>query len=178
MNYIPIGSISIFINVSNNQNDIIDDKLINDIERIFEVDIQNQLSKYKFGFDFYVKAESKRGCIIETISVGIILTGVYKFIKDYDKVRNNLKLIGDDLKNVYLRIKGKKNAKSSVFKADDIEVIRDVSKVEAKTPVLFEKKTKKESIIISTHKITIMREDIKEKISIGDIEKLKKKNNK
>ncbi|KAA1242873.1 hypothetical protein [Aquimarina sp. RZ0] len=175
MNYIPIGSISVFINVANSQNQLINEKLLSDLESAFEADVKNELSKYQLDFDFYINAKSKRGCIIETISIGIILGAGYQFIKDYDKIRNNLKLISEDLKNVYIKITGKKNKKSNLFEAKKIEIIKDDSKIQSNVPLIIETETKKETITISTHKITILREDIKEKVSTSEIKKSKKK---
>ena len=175
VNFIPIGSISVFINVSNTQNQLINEKLLSDLESMFESYLKNELSKYQLGFDFYISAKSKRGCIIEIITIGIILREGYKFIKDYDKIKSNLKLISEDLKNVYLKITGKKNKKSNLFEVEKFELIKDDSSIQSNAPLIIETKTKKETITISKHKITIMREDIKEKVSTSDIKKSKNK---
>ena len=40
-----------------------------------------------------LRVEYELGCILTTISIGIIVGGLYKFVKDYKKIRPNIILI-------------------------------------------------------------------------------------
>lgn len=170
MKIYPVGSISIIINVANEQNIIIDDILLRKIEFTFENYLKNQFELYDIDVDFSIEINWQRGCINETVTLFIILADSYKFINDYDKIRNNLLLIFNDLKGLFLKIKGKKKLtlESSSLSEKEIKIIRELPAnhrkyYESGKGIIFFK-----SEVVSIHKIAIMREDLKKEISEKD----------
>ena len=167
MKIYPVGSISIIINVANEQNIILDDILLRKIEFTFENYLKNQFELYDIDVDFSIEINWQRGCINETVTLFIILADSYKYINDYDKIRNNLLLIFNDLKGLFLKIKGKKKLtlESSSLSEEEIKIIRELPAnyrkyYEAGKGIIFFK-----SEVITIHKIAIMREDLKKDVS-------------
>ncbi|WP_214072377.1 hypothetical protein [Mucilaginibacter sp. dw_454] len=54
-----------------------------------------------------LKVNTHVGCIVTTLTLGMIGTGIFAVTKDYEKLRANLPLILKDLKNGYLWIRTK-----------------------------------------------------------------------
>ena len=128
MEILPIGSISLFVNVDDNQNRFLTDKILSGISTIFKKEIKELIKRRNLEHELYLSSIQRRGCIIETISFAIVLGATYKFLKDYDKIRNNLILIFDDLKNTYLKISRKTTNESNTNKVleDEIELIKNL----------------------------------------------------
>jgi hypothetical protein len=166
MNIYPIGSISIFLNVSDQQNIFLDEELLEQISRKIEIDFKEQIMKYEFDVQFHINTSWKRGCIIQTITIGVILAGIYKFVIDYDKIRKNLKLITDDFKTAYLKIirKNKNEEKKNLF-SYEITIVRDSIEIlnfSAQSDNLI---ILTETELLSIHKLCLMRDDLVENIS-------------
>ena len=49
------------------------------------------------------------GCVLETISFGVVASLLYKGIKDYPKFRNGLIALAKDFNSVYLHLKKRKS---------------------------------------------------------------------
>jgi hypothetical protein len=195
MEVLPIGSITIFTNISDRQQSLFDtnlnqkvsDTIVNWIKNDFE-------NKFPEATVIILSYETKIGCIITPILIGIIVktaatagagaavgTGLtiaavggagYKFITDYDKVKKNLSAITNDIKNLWLKITHRKKKQDSKAAEREIEIYKDMPDELKKyytsgkdVVIISEKETK------TYHKVCVMREDIKEEITKETVEK-------
>jgi len=115
---VPLGSFTILTNTNFLQGtnpstelaQAISDKIVNHFK--------SRLSEFNNTEHVVVTdVHTENGCIITVVSLGAIVTSVYVFVKDYDKLRTNLRLIIDDFKNAYFKITTKKNDDSKYSEA-------------------------------------------------------------
>lgn len=174
MKIYSIGSVSIFVNVSNEQNNILDDVLLRKIALEFKNYLKQQIEQCDFDVDFQIEIDWKRGCIIETVTFGIIIVSAIKFLKDYDKLRNNLLKIIEDLKGAYLKIRGKKkdSSKFNKIRAEEIKITKDLPQQEKKYYESAKGIIYTETKITTTHKIAIIQSNLKKDVSEEEIKKL------
>lgn len=195
MEILPIGSITVFTNVSDRQKYLFDaelnykvsDALVNWIRNDFE----SQFSETKFVIIDY---ETKVGCIITPILIGIVVetiatagsgallgTGLtvagtgaatYKVITDYDKIKKNFGTIANDIKSLWLKITHKKMKEGQKAIEREIEIYKDIPDEFKKyytsgkdVTIISEKETR------TYHKVCVMREDVKEEVTKETIEK-------
>ena len=128
-NVAEIGSITMFINVPHEMS-ISDEEeafLANEVADRF----QARLRESEFGSEIsVVSIDWRRGCIVEILTLGVVLAAAGKFIKDYSKYRKGLIQIAKDLNGLVLILK--RGSKHSVwFYTDDLTPEPRVSKTKA-----------------------------------------------
>lgn len=69
MNYIELGSISVFVNISEKQEKIINEGSIQAIENFLKLEFKKELEVFHPNLEFTINVTSRRGCLIETISI-------------------------------------------------------------------------------------------------------------
>ena len=174
MKILPIGSVTVFVNVNTQQNLLLSDSILSAIKKSFEYEIRDRIKRSNFDHEFHLSFDQKRGCILETVTIGIVLVGTYKFIVDYDKIRNNLSLMFNDLKGLFLKITGKKTKDMSIdgTSIEEIKIIKELPEnmkklYETGKGVYYSEKT-----VTMTHKTSLMRNDLKTILTKKEFESL------
>ena len=134
MKVYPISRIEIFINTPDKLNGLFSNQsILSSLDEKFRMLFKQKIDELDLGFDVSIKTEIKRGCLIEVVTIGLIFTGVYNFIKDYEKLRSGITLLVNDLRKGYVRIFRKKenevdfqNLADGELKADNIEILKDL----------------------------------------------------
>ena len=120
MEVLPIGSITIFTNISERQQYLFDADLNQKISDALANRVKIDVEKKFQDSVVIISYETRIGCIITPILIGIVVktaaaagtgasvgTGLtligaggvtYKFVTGYDKIKKNMKTITDDLK--------------------------------------------------------------------------------
>ena len=68
-----------------------------------------------------VGVKFETGCILTTITVGVAISAIYKFIKDYGKFREGLVLLFKDLNGLLVRIRRSKSQGTTYLMREDIK---------------------------------------------------------
>lgn len=184
MEYIPIGSMTMFVNVKTEQYNLYSADVLDDIKDNVHDYVNFHISNNNY-FDLKIITDAKwtSGCLIGTITLGVATgaisaAGVYKFIKDYKDIREGLIRIFEDFKNLILVVWGKKNKittkekEGEEFKSQVIEILKKYPDEFSEYYLTGNSIYNEKSEIISIHRITIMREDLDENISEEKIKEL------
>lgn len=192
MDVLEIGTITLFTNVNDNQKYFFDEALNDEVSRALvnwvKKELENRLPKNDI---VIIEYKTEVGCVITSVLIGIFLktaaasatatavgTGLtiagvggatYKVITDYDKIKKNLKSIGEDAKNLWIRIFHRKKTTEtkedapSEQKVEVYEEMPDDLKKYYSTGQDVVIVSEKE--ILTHHKVCILRDDIKEEIT-------------
>ena len=191
MDVLEIGTITLFTNVNDKQKYLFDESLNEEVSKALVNWVKRELeNRFPKNDIIIIEYKTEVGCIITPILIGILLkttaatatatavgTGLtiagvggatYKVITDYDKIKKNIKSIGEDAKNLWIRVfhrkkKTKKKEDNSIeHKVEVYDRIPDDLKMYYSAGqdvvIVSEKET------LTTHKVCIMRDDIKEEI--------------
>ena len=185
MEVMQLGSFSVFINIAQQELCLLTDSLEREITKKVTDKISKVLSTtFKDHKILITNIEVKRGCLIIIISVGAVIKvivasgvigGAYKVITDYDKIKKNLKLISDDIKGWFMKIKHKKKGNEAIPSEYEIELydrtpdkLKKLHSSGQEIVILSEKE------ITTEHKISIMGENFLEELKETKKEKITK----
>lgn len=192
MDVLEIGTITLFTNVNDNQKYLFDEALNDEVSKALVNWVKKELeNRFPKNDIIIIEYKTEVGCIITPILIGILLkttaatatatavgTGLtiagvggatYKVITDYDKIKKNIKSIGEDAKNLWIRVfhrKKKTERKEDVPSEQKVEVYDEMPDDLKKyysagqdVVIVSEKE------ILTNHKVCIIRDDIKEEIT-------------
>lgn len=131
MEVLAIGTLTVFTNVSNQQQYLFDASLNEQVSAaIVDWVKEDTANKFPDAEVVVISYETKTGCIITPVlfgaaiakvaaasagtaaATGVTLVGtgsaVYKLVTDYDKIKKNLKAIANDIKGLWLKITHRK----------------------------------------------------------------------
>jgi hypothetical protein len=154
----PIGSLTMFINISHDQYNLYNDELLNALKNEVHQFVNIQINNSDI-IDVKVNTDVKwtTGCLIGTISLGVIVAGggIIKFLKEYDKIRSGLVKLFEDFKNLHLIFQGK-NSKKNVANSKNhkIKILKELPEEHKKYYETGNNIYFIESEVTSTHRIT------------------------
>lgn len=155
MNEIDIGSLTFFVNVSAEQEQILSDESIHGVVEVFEGIVRHRLNEQDLENIVLVRSSWKRGCLIINVSLTIpaLVLGAYKFVLDYEKLRAGIKLIINDINGAKLLINrgAKKSGKANAILVNT-----------GKKLVYSERRCNQDGET-TMHTIAVMRDDTKDK---------------
>ncbi|NYS62465.1 hypothetical protein [Vreelandella salicampi] len=120
---IKIGSITILVILPKELDHQLTEEEISYVESCVKEEFQSRIDKsWLQGAIKVGNTSSEYGCLVVTIEILVILSALYKFIKDYPKLRDSAIAIAKDIQRLRLKLRGKEYSQGNIVRDSDFEI--------------------------------------------------------
>lgn len=101
-----IGTVTFLVNVP--KEDDVSDEALGEIGQIVRREFEERRATRPVLADGLVvqNVSTERGCILVTLSLGVIVGGALSFLKNYKAIREGVILLSQDLEGIFVRSRG------------------------------------------------------------------------